>query len=77
MTHPLTDEMVQSIWDKVANEKSGGFTQDDLMRTAYDLAIEHVWNVWDELIETSESDYKLAFRFHRKLYDMRPQEDNS
>lgn len=37
MTHPLTDKKVQSIWDKVANETSGGFTQDDLMRAAYDL----------------------------------------
>lgn len=42
MNHPLTNEMVQDIWDKVVHEKSGRFTQDDLMRAAYDLAIKHV-----------------------------------
>ena len=40
MTHPLTSEMVQSIWDQVGNEKSGGFTQDDLMRAAADWQLE-------------------------------------
>ena len=40
MNHPLTSEMVQSIWDQVRNEKSGGFTQDDLMRTAYDRGVQ-------------------------------------
>ena len=42
MTHPLTGEMVQDIWDKVKNEKSGGFTQDDLMRAATDWQLEQV-----------------------------------
>ena len=43
MTHPLTDEDIQSIWDKVGNdivdakdEDLDGFVEDDLMRTAYD-----------------------------------------
>ena len=66
--HPLTDEM---CWEMAGTWREKSYC--DGMRSAYDLAIEHVWNVWDELIETSESDYKLAFRFHRKLYDMRPQ----
>ena len=74
--HPLTEEMVQSIWDKVGNEKSGGFTQDDLMRAAYDLAIVHVWKLWIELGETSETNTNLIVRFHSKLYDMRPQEES-
>ena len=40
--HPLTSEMVQDIWNEVAYEKSGGFTQDDLMRAAADWQLEQV-----------------------------------
>ena len=44
MTHPLTDEMIRGIWDKVGNdivdakdEDLDGFVEDALIRTAYDL----------------------------------------
>ena len=45
MTHPLTDEMIQSIWDKVGNDIVNAKDEDlveildpwdNLMRTAYD-----------------------------------------
>ena len=51
MTHPLTDEMIQSIWDKVGNDIVNSTDEelaeiidpwDDLMRTAYDLAIDRM-----------------------------------
>ena len=41
MTHPLNDEIGQIIW-KVANEKSGGFTQEDLMCASADWQLEQV-----------------------------------
>ena len=41
MTHPLNDELGQIIW-KVANEKSWGFTQEDLMCAIADWQLEQV-----------------------------------
>ena len=43
--HPLTDEMIRGIWDKVGNaivdakdeDLDGQFIEDALIRTAYDL----------------------------------------
>ena len=93
MTHPLTDKDIQSIWDKVGNDivnakdedLGGGFVEDDLMRTAYDLAIEHVKNVIELKLEALDGEWRLdqyetsvaIEDFCKELIQtMRPQEDN-
>ena len=92
MTHPLTDEMIQSIWDKVGNdivdakdEDLDGFVEDDLMRTAWDLAIAHVENVIELKLEALSGEWRLdqyetsvaIEDFCKELVQtMRPQEES-
>ena len=89
MTHPLTDDIIESDLATPAHFTSGSlvglFTYDD-MRAAYDLAIEHV-SKWLEdnvglLLLYTESE--LGDRYLESLKDefiqdfkeaMRPQED--
>ena len=79
--HPLTDEMIQSIWDKVGNdivdakdEDLDGFVEDDLMRTAYDLAVEQITEQWEEVINSPRTDIQMIREFDKRLKAMRPQQ---
>ena len=83
MTHPLTDEDIQSIWDKVGNnivdakdEDLDGFVEDDLIRTAYDLAVEQITEQWEEVINSPRTDIQMIREFDKRLKAMRPQEGN-
>ena len=84
MTHPLTDEMIQSIWDKVGNdivdakdEDLDGFVEDDLMRTAYDLAVEHVSQLWNQCFEKPNSSRSILIEFEERLQSLRPQQQEN
>ena len=84
--HPLTYKDIQSIWDKVGNdivdakdEDLDGFVEDDLMRTAYDLAIEHVFQLWNQCFEKPNSSRSILIEFEERLQSLRlqQQEDDS
>ena len=84
MTHPLTDEDIHSIWDKVGNaivnakeeDLDGQFIEDALIRTAYDLAVEQITEQWEEVINSPRTDIQMIREFDKRLRAMRPQEDN-
>ena len=82
MTHPLTDEDIQSIWDKVGNdivdakdEDLDGFVEDALIRTAYDLAVEQITEQWEEVINSPRTDIQMIREFDKRLKAMHLQED--
>lgn len=69
--HPLTDEMIQGIWDKVGNdivdakdEDLDGFVEDALMRAAYDIgyaqALEGVQNAITRVLRYKRKDSPYA-----------------
>ena len=75
--HPLTSEMVQDIWNEVAYEKSGRFTQDDHMRAAADWQLEQVIKYLDRdfLIVLWSNHLPVSTHMDRFKKAMRPQED--
>lgn len=80
MTHPLTDEIISEnftpyydYFEGLGGEICLGFNNDD-MRAAYDLAIEHVYEIWNQLLEEVERDLTICWRFDRELSKMRPQQ---
>ena len=80
--HPLTDEMIQSIWDKVGNDildaknedLDGEFIEDALIRAAYDLAVEQITEQWEEVINSPRTDIQMIREFDKRLKAMRPQQ---
>ena len=77
--HPLTYKDIQSIWDKVGNdivdakdEDLDGFVEDNLMRTAYDLAVEQITEQWEEVINSPRTDIQMIREFDKRLRAMRP-----
>ena len=84
MTHPLTDEMIRGIWDKVGNaivdakdEDLDGFVEDALMHTAYDLAVEQITEQWEEVINSNRTDIQMIREFDKRLKAMRPQQQEN
>ena len=82
--HPLTDKDIQSIWDKVGNdivdakdEDLDGFVEDDLMLTAYDLAVEQITEQWEEVINSNRTDIQMIREFDKRLKAMRPQQQEN
>ena len=88
--HPLTDEMIRGIWDKVGNaivdakdeDLDGKFIEDALIRAAYDLAVEHMsqWIEENGYEYVAYDDYYgCQSNFSQMITDfkkaMRPQED--
>ena len=78
--HPLTDEMIRGIWDKVGNaivdakdeDLDGKFIEDALIRTAYDLAVEQITEQWEEVINSPRTDIQMIREFDKRLRAMRP-----
>ena len=68
--HPLTDEMIDEI-----QMRFDGFCFEchDDMRAAYNLAIEHVYEVWNQISEEADFDSTICWRFSHRLKKMRPQ----
>ena len=82
--HPLTDEMIRGIWDKVGNaivdakdEDLDGFVEDALMHTAYDLAVEQITEQWEEVINSNRTDIQMIREFDKRLKAMRPQQQEN
>ena len=73
MTHPLTYEMIDGIHGD--DPGFGNRYDEDDMRAAYDLAIEHVWEAWTEVFsKRGGTDLQFILRFSCKLQAMRQQQ---
>jgi hypothetical protein len=76
--HPLTDEIIEEIWEKTGPCDPAYFGErhpsPEEMRAAYDLAIEQVIRVWDDLnTESFDNGEQLIVAFDQRLRAMRPQ----
>ena len=74
MTHPLTDEMIQSIWDKVGNDIVNATDEelvqvidpwDDLMRTAYDLGFKAASQASEGAMKAPRRTFEEKQRSHK------------
>lgn len=74
MNHPLTDKICYEMALK-SKAWNLGFSNDD-MRAAYDLAVEHITEQWEEVIDSNKTDIQVIREFDKRLKAMRPQEDN-
>lgn len=73
--HPLTEKMINDIIVDVSNTDWNDCEdcEDTLLaRAAYDLAIEHVYEIWDQLFVGVEKDSIVWLAFDRALEEMRP-----
>ena len=72
--HPLTDKICRQIapfselWSPTAECHD--------MRAAYDLAVEHITEQWEEVIDSNKTDIQIIREFDKRLKAMRPQEDS-
>ena len=76
MTHPLTDEMCEDIFDSTYKSNkinTFGFFADEMMRVAYDLAVEQITEQWEEVINSNRTDIQVIREFDKRLKAMRPQ----
>lgn len=74
MNHPLTDEMIEQIAQFEPDLTDPlRLNRDHDMRAAWDLAIEQVIRVWDDLnTESFDNGEQLIVAFDQRLRAMRP-----
>jgi len=75
--HPLTDEICDLLDPerKRAGDFANVFSFADL-RAAYDLAVEHITEQWEEVINSPRTDIRMIREFDKRLKAMRPQEES-
>jgi len=79
MTHPLTDDIIESDLATPAHFTSGSlvglFTHDD-MRAVADWQLEQVIEQWEEVMDSTMTDIQVIREFDKRLKAMRPQEES-
>ena len=80
MTHPLTDEIIEEIWEKTGPCDPAYFGErhpsPEEMRAAADWQLEQVIEQWEEVMDSTMTDIQVIREFDKRLKAMRPQEDN-
>lgn len=75
MTHPLTYEKCEKLQLEVFS-KTDRLLHEDCMRVAYDLAVEHLSEQWEDLVDSDKTDIQIIRAFDKQLKAIRQQEES-